>query len=148
MRKMTRASGLVFAAAAAALLASATPANAIVDGYTQHRSDPAVCTSGKIGSNRSYTHCTYTHYFTVFRSGATPYEAAQQINPELSNLIGALDDVDGCGAALLTSSSKFLHFPTNAAASDEYRWFEGDPEYGVETTAKISQTCMWITEGA
>ncbi|WP_182880150.1 MULTISPECIES: hypothetical protein [unclassified Microbispora] len=148
MRTMTRAFGLVLAAAVTALLASATPANALVDGYTHDSPEPPVCTSGKIGSNRQYTHCNYTRYFAVFRSGASYYEAAQKINPELSDIIRFLDEADGCGAVLLTSSNTYLHFPTNAAASDEFQWFQGDPEYGVETIAKVSQTCMWITEGS
>ncbi|WP_182880664.1 hypothetical protein [Microbispora sp. H10949] len=148
MRKTTRASALVFVAAVAALLTSAAPANALVDGYTNNTSpDAPVCTSGKIGSDRYYAHCSYTHYISVFRSGTSYYEAVQKINPEMSSAITALDDADGCGAVLLTSSNKYLHFPTNAAASDQYQWFQGDPEYGVETTAKVSQTCMWIFGG-
>ncbi|MGW5260522.1 hypothetical protein ACWEQG_06100 [Microbispora sp. NPDC004025] len=148
MKKITRASGLVFAAAVAALVASAAPANAIVDGITNHEPTPPVCTSGKIGSTRNYTHCSYTHLFTVVRAGATYNEAVQKVNPDISNTVQFLDDQEGCGAVLRTSSSKYLHFPTNAEASDKYQWFPGDPEYGVETTFKVSQTCMWITEGS
>ncbi|MEV4458991.1 hypothetical protein [Microbispora sp. NPDC049633] len=148
MRKITRASGLVFAAAVAALVASATPANALVEGFMRDEPSPPVCTSGKIGSNRSYTHCSHTHLFVMARAGATYLEAAQKINPDISNTIKALDDQDGCGAVLLTSSSRYMHFPTDPAASDEYQWLPGDPEYGVETTFRVSQTCMWITEGS
>ncbi|MEN3533985.1 hypothetical protein AAH991_02630 [Microbispora sp. ZYX-F-249] len=148
MRKMIRASGLVFAAAVAAFLASAAPANALVEGIVKHEPAPPVCTSGKIGSNRSYTHCTYTHVFAVARAGASHLEAVQKISPDISNTVKYLDEQDGCGAVLLTSSNRYMHFPTDAAASDEYQWFPGDPEYGVETTFKVSQTCMWITEGS
>ncbi|MFF8848368.1 hypothetical protein ACF08N_38015 [Streptomyces sp. NPDC015127] len=84
----------------------------------------------------------YVYAVTGLAAGNSFGEAAQKLNPGISQLVQTYDTMDGCGASMGPTSTKAIHFPTDAAMSDKYHWMPGDPEYGAELRGNITQVCL------